>query len=73
MPTKKGEKLARYHEIKGRGDPPEPQLLEQPIPPLPPLHGSELDPIMSGENGNTSELDTYDAGETLFCDKVVEA
>jgi hypothetical protein len=46
MPTKKGEKLASYHEIKGHGDPPEPQLLEQSMPPLLPLPGSEFDPNM---------------------------
>jgi hypothetical protein len=64
---KKGEKLARYHEIKSCGDPPEPQLLEQPIPPLPPLLGSELDPNMSEENGNTSEPnDAYDCETLIF-------
>ena len=62
MPTKKADKLARYYEIKGHGDPPEPQLLEQQIPTLLPLPGSELDPNMSEENGNASgQNDGYDA------------
>jgi hypothetical protein len=33
MPSKKSDKLARYHQICNRGDPPEPELL--PLPPLP--------------------------------------
>ncbi len=43
--------LARYYKIKGRGDSPETQLLEQQIPPLTPLPGSELDPNMSKVTG----------------------
>jgi hypothetical protein len=67
MPSKKGEKLARYHEIKERGDPPEPQLLEQQIPPLPPLPGSELDPNMMEANGDAADSnDENDAGAALL-------
>ncbi len=67
MPNKKGEKLARYHEIKGRGDPPEPQLLEQQFPPLLPLPGSELDPSStSEENGDADPSDEYDPGEAML-------
>ena len=67
MPSKKGETLAGYHEIKERGDPQEPQLLEQQIPPLPPLPGSELDPNMMEANGDaTDSNDENDAGAALL-------
>ena len=46
MPSKKVDKLARYHEIKGRGDPPMPQPIQMTIAPLPPLVSSELEPII---------------------------
>jgi hypothetical protein len=41
MPTKKAEKLARYHQICNRGDPPEPEL--HPLPPLPPPQPASKD------------------------------
>ncbi len=67
MPSKKREKLARYHEIKEHGDPLEPQLLEQQIPPLLPLPGSELDPNMREANGDaTDSNDENDAGVALL-------
>jgi len=43
LPTKKVDTLARYHEIKGQGDPLMPTLVAMEIPPLPPLAGSEPD------------------------------
>ena len=45
MPNKKANKLARYHEIKGRSDPPIPQLSapQREISPLPPLPGFDRD------------------------------
>jgi hypothetical protein len=54
MPTKKVDKLARYHEIEGRGDPPMPTLIAMEIPPLPPLTGSEPEPNISAEVDNAS-------------------
>jgi hypothetical protein len=42
MPSKKVDKLARYHKIKGHGDPLMPQPIQMAIPPLPPLAGSKL-------------------------------
>jgi hypothetical protein len=41
MPAKKEDKQARYHNIKGWGDPPMPTLVAMEILPLPPLAGSE--------------------------------
>jgi hypothetical protein len=46
IPSKKVDKLARYHEIKGHGDPPMPQPIKITIAPLPPLVRSELEPII---------------------------
>jgi hypothetical protein len=81
MPNKKADKLARYHEIKGRGDPPIPQLSapQLQISPLPPLPGFDGDivplPLIQGteddSNDNNaaedvSEPEEDDAAETLL-------
>jgi len=55
MPSKKVDKLARYHEIKGCGDPPMPQPIQMTIAPLPPLVGSGLEPIIPEEVDDASE------------------
>jgi len=55
MPSKKVDKLARYHEIKGRGDPPMPQPIQMTIAPFPPLVGSGLEPIIPEEVDDASE------------------
>ena len=54
MLTNKADKLARYHEIKGPGDPPMPTLIAMEIPPLPPLVGSEPEPNIPAEVDNAS-------------------
>jgi hypothetical protein len=66
MPSKKADKLARYHEIKGRGDPPMPQPIQITIAPLPPLVGSELEPIIPEEVDDPGKQDDDDAAKVLL-------
>jgi len=66
MPSKKADKLARYHEIKGRGDPPMPQPIQMTIAPLPPLVGSKLEPIFPEEVDDAGKQDDDDAAKALL-------
>ena len=66
MPTKKAEKLARYHLSCNRGDPPEPEL--DPLPPLPPPQPASEDepntlPVLD-DNQNGAMIDD-DASDEL--------
>ena len=62
----KADKLTRYHEIKGRGDPPMPQPIQMTITPLPPLVGSKLEPIIPEEFDDACEQDDDDAAKVLL-------
>ena len=66
MLSKKADKLTRYHEIKGRGDPPMPQPIQMTIAPLPPLVGSKLEPIIPEEVDDACEQDDEDAAKVLL-------
>jgi hypothetical protein len=73
MLTNKVDKLARYHEIKGPGDPPMPTLIAMEIPPLPPLVGSEPEPNIPAEVDNASSKQGNDAAAEALLLLAIEA
>jgi hypothetical protein len=69
MPSKKSDKLARYHQICNRGDPPEPELLPLPPLPTPQLATASTEdavPDLSLLDDNSSTLSDLEDNELLM-------